>query len=144
MKLQNQIIKRATVFVLILFTYVAQSQEAPTIKYFDKNTVDEVKIDYDNDGDSDYIIVGVIPERDQGRIYLVENKGKKFGKPAYIYSFPTIPVKQHLTILKKDNITTINVIGTSPTGKESKITVTLYKGQFEGLLIPPVSSESQK
>jgi len=141
MKIRNLNLKQSIVLLLFLCTSAAKSQETPIIKYFDANTIDQVKIDYDNDGDVDYIMAGVIPERDQGRVYLVENKGNKFGKPEYIYSFPTIPVKQQLTIHQKDNITTINIIGTSPTGKETEIIVTLYKGKFEGMLAPPITSD---
>jgi hypothetical protein len=144
MKIRNLNLKQLVVLLLFLCASAAKSQETPIIKYFDVNTIDEVKIDYDNDGDVDYIMAGVIPERDQGRIYLVENKGNKFGKPEYIYSFPTIPVKQQLTIHQKDNITTINIIGTSPTGEETKIIVTLYKGKFEGMLLPPITSDGLK
>ena len=144
MILRNHMVKSAITLTLGLFTYVAQSQETPTVKYFDKSTIHEVKIDYDNDGDMDYIVAGVIPDKNQGRVYLVENKGAKLGKPEYIYSFPTIPVKQHLDIQQKDNVTTINVIGTSPTGKKSKFIGTLYKGEFAGMIIPPITSDAQK
>lgn len=143
MKLKNHIIKPAITLALGLFTYIAQCQETPTIKYFDKNTIHEVKIDYDNDGDLDYIVAGVIPERNQGRVYLIENKGTKLGKPEYIYSFPTIPVKQHLDIQQKDNITTINIFGTSPTGEQTKFVGTLIKGVFEGMILPPVTYKAQ-
>ena len=144
MNLKNHIVKPTIAFTLGLFTYIAQSQETPAFKYFDKETIDEVKIDYDNDGDLDYIIAGVIPERDQGRVYLVENLGSKLGKPEYIYSFPTIPVKQHLDIQQKDNTTTINIIGTSPTGERIKFIGTLYKGKFAGMIIPPATYKPQE
>lgn len=144
MNFKNHIIKPAITLALGLFTYIAQSQETPIFKYFDKNTIDKVRIDYDNDGDLDYIVAGVNPERNQGRVYLIENKGTKFGKPEYIYSFPTIPVKQYLDIQQKDNITIINIIGTSPTGEQTKFVGTLIKGEFEGLILPPITYKSQK
>ena len=140
MKLQTFLEKQVILAVLILFSFTAKSQNIPILKYIDKNTIEEVKIDYDQDGDTDFIVVGVVSDRDQGRIYLVENKGSKLGKPEYIYSFPTISVKQHLDINQKDNITTINVVGTAPDKKQTKYVVTLYKGKFEGMLVPPITS----
>lgn len=143
MKLQNLLKKEVVLIAFILFSVTGKSQNTQIYKYIDKNTTDEVKIDYDQDGDLDYIVVGVVPERDQGRVYLIENKGAKLGKPEYIYSFPTIPLKQHIAIQQKDKITTINIVGTSPEGKQTKFEITLYKGTFQGLLIPPVTSNYQ-
>ena len=140
MKLQILLEKQVILAVLILFSFTAKSQNIPILKYIDKNTIEEVKIDYDQDGDTDFILVGVVSDRDQGRVYLVENKGSKLGKPEYIYSFPTISVKQQLDINQKDNITTINVVGTAPDNKQTKYVVTLYKGKFEGMLVPPITS----
>ncbi len=144
MNLKNKILKQVIALSLGLFTYIAQSQEAPTFKYFEKNTIDEVKIDFDNDGDLDYIVAGVISDKNQGRVYLVENKGTKLGKPEYIYSFPTIPIKQHLEIHQDDNITTITIFGTSPTGEKTKFVAILNKGVFEGLILQPATYKSQK
>ncbi len=144
MYLKIHIVKSAISLTLGLIALIAHSQQTPTIKFFDENTIHQVKIDYDNDGDMDYIVAGVISEKNQGRIYLVENKGTKLGKPEYIYSFPTIPVKQHLDIQQNSNITTIHVIGTSTSGKKTKFIGTLYKGKFAGMIIPPITSDSQK
>ena len=144
MNLKNRIVKSTITLTLVLCTYIAQSQETPTVKYFDESTIHEVKIDYDKDGDMDYIVAGVISEKNQGRVYLIENKGAKLGKPVYIFSFPTIPKQQHLNIQQKDNVTTINVIGTSPEGKQTNFIGTLYKGAFAGLIIPPVTSDVRK
>lgn len=144
MRFKIHSIKSIITLVLCLVAFIVQSQELPTFKYFDKNTVDEVEIDYDNDGDLDYIIAGVISEKNQGRVYLVENNGMKFNKPEYIYSFPTIPIKQQLDILQKGNITTINIIGTSPTGGQTKFVGTLIKGMFEGMLIAPATFKAPK
>lgn len=140
MKLQTLLEKQVIFAVFILFSCTGKSQNIPILKHIDKNTINEVKIDYDQDGDFDFIVVGVVSDRDQGRVYLVENKGEKLGKPEYIYSFPTISVKQQLDIKQKDNITTINVVGTAPDFKQIKYIVTLYKGKFEGMLVPPVTS----
>jgi len=140
MKLQTLLKKQVFLAALILFSITAKGQNIPVFKHIDKNTIEEVKIDYDQDGDIDFIVVGVVSDRDQGRVYLVENKGAKLGKPEYIYSFPTISVKQQLDIQQKDNITTINVVGTAPDRKQTKFVVTLYKGKFEGMLVPPITS----
>lgn len=140
MKLQTLLKKQAFFAAFILFSITAKGQNIPIFKHIDKNTIEEVKIDYDQDGDFDFIVVGVVSDRDQGRVYLVENKGEKLGKPEYIYSFPTISIKQQLDIKQKDNITTINIVGTAPDLKQTKFTVTLYKGKFEGMLVPPITS----
>jgi len=143
MKLQTLLKKQVILVVIVLFTTTIYSQNTHIFKHIDKNTIDEVKIDYDLDGDLDYIVVGVVSARDQGRVYLVENKGSKLDKPEYIYSFPTISVKQHIDIQQKDNITTINIVGTAPDNKQTKFSVTLYKGKFEGMLVPPITSNYQ-
>lgn len=140
MKLQNLLEKQVIFVAFILFSITTYSQNVPIIKYLDLDTIDEVQIDYDQDGDLDYVIAGFAPDRNQGRIYLVENQDGKLNKPEYIYSFPTIGMKQNIAIHQKDNITTINVIGTSPEGKQSKFEVTLFKGAFQGMLIPPITS----
>lgn len=140
MKLQNLLEKQVILAAFIFFSFTAKGQNTPIFKHIDKNTIEEVKIDYDQDGDIDFIVVGVVPDRDQGRVYLVENKGAKLGKPEYIYSFPTISVKQQLDIKQEGNITTINVVGTAPDQKQTKYIVTLYKGKFEGMLVPPITS----
>lgn len=140
MTLQPLLKKQAILVIIILFSFTGKSQNSSIYKYFDENTIDEVKIDYDQDGDLDYIVVGVVTGRDQGRVYLVENKGDKLEKPEYIYSFPTISIKQHLVTNQKDNVTTINIDGTSPEGKQTNFEITLYKGEFQGMLIPPIKS----
>lgn len=106
--------------MIALFSFHANSQEIPTIKHLDKSTISQVTLDYDNDGDLDYIFSGVIANRHQGRVYIIENKAAKFSKPEYIYSFPTVLIKQTLNVIQSDNITTINIIGTSPEGVKSK------------------------
>lgn len=126
-----------------LFFLNSYSQEFPNIKYLDEETIDEVKIDYDKDGDVDLIIAGVYVKKNQGRVYLIENNGSKYNKPEHIFSFPSIGFKQEIEILQDENMTTINVIGTSPTGKKEKFTATLFKGEFEGLTIPPITSVSK-
>lgn len=143
MKQKKRIIKQVITAAIFLFSFIAQSQESPIFRYFDESTINNVKIDYDMDGDLDYVYVGVIPEKHQGRVYLVENKEKTLGKPEYIYSFPTIPVKQHIDIQQKKNVTTIRITGTSPKGIQTKYVVTLFNGKFEGLLTQPVTSDSQ-
>jgi hypothetical protein len=99
-----------------------------------------VKTDYDLDGDIDYIVAGVIPEKNQGRVYLIENKGDSFKKPEYIYSYPTIPIKQVIEVEQQKEFTLIRTIGTSPSGEETKVVGTLFKGQFEGMLVSPITS----
>lgn len=144
MKLQSTILTCLTVIVCLFFTTTSIAQKTPTIKYFDPLTIDQIQLDIDSDGDLDYIIVGVIANKHQGRVYLVENKGNKYAKPEYIYSFPTIPVKQVLKIEQQNNIVTINTTGTSPKGDERKYVGTLVKGQFEGVLTPPVTFNPKK
>lgn len=139
MKLQSTILSLGLAALCFLFSNSLYSQDKPVIKYFDKTTTDTVQLDFDEDGDLDFIIAGVVADKHQGRVYLVENKGNKFAKPEYIYSFPTIPVKQKLVIEHKDQIITINTTGTSPKGKKQKYVGTLIKGNFEGVLAPPAT-----
>jgi hypothetical protein len=134
------LLRLATLPTLLLITVNTYGQKAPIIKYFHPETIDEVSIDYDNDGDLDFIVAGVNPDRLQGRVYLIENKGSKLGKPEYIYSFPSIPLKQELIIEQKDMVTTITIKGTSPTGEQRDYVGTLLKGTFEGMLVPPVTA----
>jgi len=134
--------KHLTALTLVLFFSISYSQDSPKIKYLDEETIDEMKIDYDRDGDMDLIIAGVFVEKNQGRVYIIENNGQKYDKPEFIYSFPSIGMKQDIEILQDGNLTTIITIGTSPTGKQDKFIATLYKGEFEGMIVPPVSSDS--
>lgn len=103
-KLKDNLPVQVIVFVLFFCIQTIQSQEIPKIKYLERNTMDVVKIDYDNDGDLDYIIAGVFSIRYQGRVYLVENRGTKFNRPEYIYSYPTVPLKQKLNIEQLDDL----------------------------------------
>ena len=132
---RNYLIAIATV----LFYSNSYSQQAPNIKFLDKETIDLVKIDFDKDGDMDLIVAGVYVKKNQGRVYIIENNGLKYEKPEYIFSFPSIGLKQNIELEQDGDITTIIVIGTSPTGKQDKFTGTLFKGDFEGLTIPPIS-----
>jgi hypothetical protein len=134
------LIKLVTLPTLFLITLNLYGQKVPNIKYFHEETVDEVRIDYDGDGDLDYIVAGVNPERLQGRVYLIENKGNKFGKPEYLYSFPSVPLKQKLVISQENSITKIDVKGTSPAGKQVSYIGTLVRGNFEGVTVPPVTA----
>lgn len=134
------LLRLATLPTLFLITLNMYGQNAPSIKYFHQETVDEVRIDYDGDGDLDLIVAGVNPERLQGRVYLIENKGGKYGKPEYLYSFPSVPLKQKLVISQNNNVTKIDVTGTSPAGKQVSYVGTLIKGNFEGVTIPPVTA----
>jgi len=119
------------------------SQQSPAIKYLEKETVDEVKIDFDNDGDLDLIIAGVFLDKNQGRVYIVEANGNKYGKPEYVYSYPTIGTKQQLEVQQKENLTTIYTTGTSPTGELKKYIGMLRNGVFDGLLVPPAQTTKQ-
>jgi hypothetical protein len=140
MNLKINLNKLATIVIIGLSSAIAQSQDFSALKYFDQNTIHEVQIDYDLDGDIDYIVAGVIPEKNQGRVYLIENKGDSFKKPEYIYSFPTIPIKQIIEVEQQKEFTIIRTIGTSPSGEETKVVGTLFKGQFEGMLVSPITS----
>ena len=140
MDYKNPLHTYIVVFAFILFCSFSYSQEIPRIKFLDEETINQVKIDYDKDGDKDLIIVGVYVKKNQGRVYIVKNEGLRYAKPEYIFSFPTIGFKQSIETQQDNDITTIIVIGTSPTGKQKKFTLTLFKGEYEGLLIPPVSS----
>lgn len=142
MKNKLNLLKQTIVLAVVFVSYAFYGQEIPTIKYLDQETVDEVKIDFDNDGDMDIIVAGVFPKKNQGRVYLIENIGSKYDKPKYIYSFPTIGLKQQIEIFKDGNLTTIITEGTDPNGKKDKFIGTLYKGNFEGLILPPVTSET--
>ena len=53
-------------------------------------------------------------------------------------------MKQEIELLQDGNTTKIIMIGTSPTGKQDKFTATLHKGEFDGILLPPVSSGTLK
>ena len=100
-----------------------------------------MKIDYDGDGDMDLIIAGVFVEKNQGRVYTIKNNGQKYDKPEFIYSFPSIGMKQNIEILQDGDLITIITIGTSPSGKQDKFIATLYKGEFEGLIVPAITSD---
>ncbi len=141
---KNSLLRFFLTILLIFYFIEVSSQENKIFKFLDKNTMNNTKIDYDNDGDLDFIYVGVIADRNQGRVYLVENKGKNFAKPEYIFSYPTIPIKQHLKISLQKNILKIKIIGTSTKGIKTKYTATVNKGEFQGVLIPPATSGSLK
>ena len=134
------LVKLVTLPTLFLITLNMYGQKVPSIKYFHEETVDQVSIDYDGDGDLDLIVAGVNPDRLQGRVYLIENKGSKFGKPEYLYSFPSVPLKQKLVVSQDKAVTKIDVKGTSPAGKQVSYVGTLIKGNFEGMTIPPVTA----
>ena len=140
MKYKNNLVSPMITFVLILFFVNSYAQKSPDIKYLDDETVDKVLIDYDNDGDIDIIVAGVVVKKNQGRVYLIENTGLKYSKPEHLFSFPSIGLKQKLKIEKDGDIITIATLGTSPEGKQESYKATLNKGNFEGLTIPPVSS----
>lgn len=142
MKYKINLDKHIVAFAFAFFFLNSYSQKTPIIKYLDKETIDEVKVDYDNDGDMDLIISGVFVKKNQGRVYIIKNNGLNYDKPEYLFSFPSIGRKQEIEIVQDGNLTTIIVIGTSPTGKQNKFSATLFKGVFEGLMIPPVSSNS--
>lgn len=135
--------KHIVSIVFVLFFLNSYSQEYSNIKFLDEETIDEVRIDYDQDGDIDLIIAGVFVKKNQGRVYLIKNNGLKYDKPEHIFSFPSIGFKQEIEIIQDEDMTTISVVGTSPTGKREKFLATLFKGQFEGLTIPAISSESK-
>lgn len=140
MKLRINPKKIFFILLLVFVTLHVKSQEIPTLKYLDAATLEQLKIDYDNDGDIDYIVAGVFTEKNQGRVYLIENKGNSFKKPEYIYSYPTITVKQQLSLEQKENLITIRTVGTAPNGDETNITGTIYNGFFEGVIVSPVVS----
>ena len=144
MNLKISFVKLLVTILLIFCISEAYAQEHKVFKHFDKKTMNNIKIDYDKDGDLDFIYVGVIANRNQGRVYLVENKGNKFGKPEYIYSYPTISIKQNIEIQQKDNFITINLVGTSPENVKSTFAAVINKKGFQGLLVPPVTSGSLK
>ena len=145
MNLKKSLLKLSVTLLLSFCFFKASSQEHKIFKHFDKNTIDRVEIDYDKDGDLDFIYVGVIANRNQGRVYLIENKGQgEFGKPEYIYSYPTISIKQSIEIQQRGNFITINLVGTSPKNVKSKFAAVINKGGFQGLLVPPVTSGSLK
>lgn len=127
----------------LLFFTIGFSQKAPIIKHLDEETLDEVKIDYDKDGDLDIIVAGVFIKKNQGRVYVVKNNGAFFSKPEYLFSFPTIGRKQELKVNQNGELTKITVLGTSPTGAQNKFIATLLNGKFEGLTIPSVTSVSE-
>ncbi|PHR69638.1 MAG: hypothetical protein COA67_09510 [Lutibacter sp.] len=130
--------------IILTFTLLylnSYSQNIPNIKYLDKETIDQVEVDYDNDGDIDIIVAGVHVKKNQGRVFLVKNNGVEYEKPEYIFSYPSIGFKQEIKLIQDDNTTKVIMTGTSPTGKKDEFTATLYKGEFQGLLIPPISSE---
>jgi hypothetical protein len=133
--------KLAVLPTLLTITLNANGQSAPKIKYFETTTIDQVQIDFDNDGDLDLIIAGVNADRNQGRVYLVENRGGKLGKPEYIYSFPSIAVKQELRVSQDKDVTTINIEGTSPNGDKRNYVGTLVRGAFEGMIAPPITAD---
>ena len=127
--------------ILTLFFLNSYSQKTLNIKYLDEETIDQIKIDYDKDGDLDIIVAGVFVKKNQGRVYLINNNGITYNKPEHIFSFPSIGTKQKIELLQEGNTTKIVMTGTSPDGKKDKFTATLFKGEFEGLLIPAVSSK---
>ena len=141
MNLKISFVKLLVTILLIFCLSEAYAQEHKVFKHFDKKTMNNIKIDYDKDGDLDFIYVGVIADRNQGRVYLIENKGDKFAKPEYIYSYPTISIKQYIEIEHKDNLITINLVGTSPKNVITKFAATIDNGKFQGLLVPPVTSK---
>ena len=125
---------------LTLFFLNSYSQKTENIKYLDEETISQVEIDYDKDGDMDIIIAGVYVKKNQGRVYLIKNNGINYDKPEYIFSFPSIGLKQEIELYQDGNITKIIMTGTSPTGQQDKFIATLHKGEFDGILLPPVSS----
>ena len=125
---------------LTLFFLNSYSQNALNIKYLDEETIDQVEIDYDKDGDMDIIIAGVYVKKNQGRVYLIKNNGVNYDKPEYIFSYPSIGMKQEIELYQEGNITKIIMIGTSPKGQQDTFVATLNSGKFDGILLPPVSS----
>lgn len=136
------LIKCIGALAAVLFCSNLYSQQIPNIKHLDEETLDKVKIDLDKDGDMDLIIAGVFVKKNQGRVYLVKNTGLRYEKPEFIFSFPSIGMKQEIEIIQEGSTTTIVAMGTSPTGKKDKFTATLFNGNFEGVTIPPISSDS--
>lgn len=140
MNYKNNLVSPIITIAFILFFSNSYSQETPYIKYLDGETLDKVQIDYDNDGDLDLVIAGVFVKKNQGRVYLIENTGSKYGKPEHLFSFPSIGLKQKMKIHKDGDTTTIATLGTAPNGKQESYKATLNKGNFEGLTIPPIST----
>ena len=141
MNYKTHLKKHLTALTLVLFFSISYSQESPKIKHLNEETTDEMKIDYDGDGDMDLIIAGVFVEKNQGRVYTIKNNGQKYDKPEFIYSFPSIGMKQNIEILQDGDLITIITIGTSPSGRQDKFIATLYKGEFEGLIVPAITSD---
>jgi translation elongation factor P/translation initiation factor 5A len=142
MKYINNLVSPTITFALVLFFLNSYSQEPTYIKYLDLETIDKVEIDYDNDGDLDFVIAGVFVKKNQGRVYLIENIGLEYNKPEHLFSFPSIGLKQKMRIDIDGETTTIRALGTSPEGKQESYTATLNKGIFQGLTIPPVSTKA--
>mgnify|MGYP000253125421 CR=1 FL=1 len=123
---------------IIAFTALGHSQEAPVIKHLDEETIDEIKVDYDKDGDLDLIVAGVFVKKNQGRVYMINNNGASYSKPEYLFSFPTIGRKQEISVNQNGELTKITVLGTTPTGEQNKFSATLLNGKFEGVTIPAI------
>ncbi|MDT0552306.1 FG-GAP repeat protein [Urechidicola vernalis] len=123
---------------ILAFTAIGYSQKVPVIKHLDEETIDEIKIDFDKDGDLDVIVAGVFVKKNQGRVYMVKNNSFGYSKPEYLFSFPTIGRKQEISINQSGDLTKITVLGTSPTGKQNEFNATLLKGRFEGVTIPAI------
>jgi hypothetical protein len=135
------LIKLFSGIAAVLFYSNSYSQKTPNIRNLNEETIDEVKIDFDKDGDLDLIVAGVFVKKNQGRVYAIRNNGLDYAKPEFIFSFPSIGRKQKIEVKQEGAITTIVATGTSPTGKKDKFTATLFNGRFEGL-IPPISFDS--
>lgn len=144
MILKKYLVKLSLTLFLIFCFFEISGQEHKIFKHFDKSTLINVEIDYDKDGDLDFIYVGVIADRNQGRVYLIENRGSKLGNPEYIFSYPTIAVKQTIVIEQIGNLISINLIGTSPDNIKTKFVANINKGKFQGLLSPPATSNTLK
>ena len=71
MKLQTLLKKQVIFVVFTLFTTTIYSQNTPIIKYIDQNTIDEVKIDYDQDGDLD----AAMSTSNGNNSYILQNDG---------------------------------------------------------------------
>ena len=135
--------KNLLIIAFSLFFFNIYSQDIPNIKHLEKETIDQVKVDFDKDGDIDIIVAGVHLKKNQGRVFLIRNNGVEYDKPEYIFSYPSIGFKQEIKLFHDDNTTKIVMTGTSPTGKRDEFTATLYKGEFQGMLIPPISTETK-